>query len=947
MKSKENKISKDNGDEMSDGEIVEDSNELGKNQESTSTTVSNSTNDEKLNDQKNVDFKCTENKESTITSTTATSSTTTTTIINSKEVESIVDSETTQYYYMDANNELGGIVVANVGSGEVIDYHAVVDNEPLIVTTSANVVLRSSSNGIVTYRPESIAYPSIVGDRLYMPLAYSENNKKEDLDFEESLRDYKKFKEKKRNRSYSDSSRSRSRSRRRSYSSSRSRSRDRYGNRYSSRRSSRSHRRRRGSSTSSSSSSSRSRSRSNSSSRGRSRSDSRNHRSSYKSSSSSKKYSSSSRYSSSRSSRSKRYSRRSYSSSRSRSRSRSKSRSRSDSSSDDYSRSRSRDRYSGRYSRSKRSRSSSYSDSSRSRSRSSRRSSYRRRSSSRSSSRSRYSKSSRSSKRDRSSERDKKKYSSSSSSSTKQNNSNNSTPGMTSPKQPLSNGSPLLNQNQLQQQPSPISTNSKNNNLLSPSSSTSSSSASASLSLNNNNNNNNVNNHQQQQQPPKSKFNELIGANQHVEMKIKSLLTKDGSWINPNFDAKSSNGSPKMYLIVDIDHTLLHSTKDPNAESYYIKDNSINKFTITETNETFYVKQRPNAIEFLSSLSSQFKIYLYSFHPKYYVEQLALILDPNRSIFTKVITKEVIESVEPLPINSIGKPYIVFNNQNFSKIFNFEAVNQMIILDDREDVWRNFQDNLILLDTFKFFNTNSSNTSGRNDGNNEIQDFTPIYQYPFSFQELSKAYPFPNITEPINNNNFNNNQLILSSVQQQQSPSSFSSSSSLSPSSSSSSTTTTTITTNPSSNIITTTPYLDMFSGLLPAIQGEFLSRGDINTIHVKSIIDEIRSSVLMDCNIVFSGIFPKQIDPSKLCHTRVSKITESFGAKISLEIDSTTTHLIFIKEGTSKAQQALKNPNIKVVHFGWLRDCVHRWEKMDEQNYTVNSYQNILKTFN
>eukprot|EP01132_Coremiostelium_polycephalum_P007934 gene7934-9760_t len=180
---------------------------------------------------------------------------------------------------------------------------------------------------------------------------------------------------------------------------------------------------------------------------------------------------------------------------------------------------------------------------------------------------------------------------------------------------------------------------------------------------------------------------------------------------------------------------------------------------------------------------------------------------------------------------------------------------------------RNYQDNLILVDTFKYFN--------------DVTEYVPSYHYPFSFQELSKTYSYPTHQPTI--------------------------------------------------------PYLQIFSQLLTSFQMEYVSREQPDQqLYIKDILQEIRGCVLMDCKLVFSGIFPKQIEPSKLCHTRILKITESFGATIGQDIDESTTHLIFIKEGTSKVQQALKK-GIKVVHFAWLRDSIHHWERMDESNYSVS----------
>lgn len=105
--------------------------------------------------------------------------------------------------------------------------------------------------------------------------------------------------------------------------------------------------------------------------------------------------------------------------------------------------------------------------------------------------------------------------------------------------------------------------------------------------------------------------------------------------------------------------------------------------------------------------------------------------------------------------------------------------------------------------------------------------------------------------------------------------------------------------------------------------------------VDVKEILTERRTQVLAGCNLVFSGIFPLQLDQAKLPHTRIWKTTLSFGAHCGPEVDATTTHLIAAKPGTQKAARAAAL-GARVVHLGWLRDCIKYYMKLDEEPYLL-----------
>jgi len=102
----------------------------------------------------------------------------------------------------------------------------------------------------------------------------------------------------------------------------------------------------------------------------------------------------------------------------------------------------------------------------------------------------------------------------------------------------------------------------------------------------------------------------------------------------------------------------------------------------------------------------------------------------------------------------------------------------------------------------------------------------------------------------------------------------------------------------------------------------------------------KIRSQVLAGCHVVFSGVFPLQIDHSKLPNTKLWKTTELFGATVSLDLNEHTTHVIAVKSGTVKVAKA-QQMGVKTIHLGWLRDCVKFFTKLDEEPYLLSNTNN------
>ncbi|VDN06490.1 unnamed protein product [Thelazia callipaeda] len=105
----------------------------------------------------------------------------------------------------------------------------------------------------------------------------------------------------------------------------------------------------------------------------------------------------------------------------------------------------------------------------------------------------------------------------------------------------------------------------------------------------------------------------------------------------------------------------------------------------------------------------------------------------------------------------------------------------------------------------------------------------------------------------------------------------------------------------------------------------------------LKGIISYLRKQVLKNCSIVISGIVPVGVDVKK---TEVYRLCVQFGASVTNNLCESTTHLIAARLGTAKVYEAQKRKNIFIVNIKWLFTCVERWEKVDEKDFELLSFE-------
>ncbi|XP_026639299.1 RNA polymerase II subunit A C-terminal domain phosphatase isoform X2 [Microtus ochrogaster] len=107
----------------------------------------------------------------------------------------------------------------------------------------------------------------------------------------------------------------------------------------------------------------------------------------------------------------------------------------------------------------------------------------------------------------------------------------------------------------------------------------------------------------------------------------------------------------------------------------------------------------------------------------------------------------------------------------------------------------------------------------------------------------------------------------------------------------------------------------------------------------IRKIVPELKSKVLADVTVIFSGLHPTNFPVEK---TREHYHATALGAKVLTQLvlspDSPdrATHLIAARAGTEKVRQAQECKHLHVVNPDWLWSCLERWDKVEEQLFPI-----------
>ncbi|KAA8496018.1 RNA polymerase II subunit A C-terminal domain phosphatase [Porphyridium purpureum] len=157
--------------------------------------------------------------------------------------------------------------------------------------------------------------------------------------------------------------------------------------------------------------------------------------------------------------------------------------------------------------------------------------------------------------------------------------------------------------------------------------------------------------------------------------------------------ARRMRSERRLYLVLDLDHTLLHASNDPNARAALGADDApcghktdwikqsphasdIHTFPILggAVQETMYVKLRPGLAEFLSRLVKKFELHIYTMGTRAYADAIARIIDPTKKFFQgRIVSREDFKEG-------------ALNQKNLRRVFPCDD-SMVLIVDDRDDVW--------------------------------------------------------------------------------------------------------------------------------------------------------------------------------------------------------------------------------------------------------------------
>ncbi|XP_040613716.1 RNA polymerase II subunit A C-terminal domain phosphatase isoform X3 [Mesocricetus auratus] len=107
----------------------------------------------------------------------------------------------------------------------------------------------------------------------------------------------------------------------------------------------------------------------------------------------------------------------------------------------------------------------------------------------------------------------------------------------------------------------------------------------------------------------------------------------------------------------------------------------------------------------------------------------------------------------------------------------------------------------------------------------------------------------------------------------------------------------------------------------------------------IRKIVPELKSKVLADVAVIFSGLHPTNFPVEK---TREHYHATALGAKVLTQLvlnpdaPDRATHLIAARAGTEKVRQAQECRHLHVVSPDWLWSCLERWDKVEEQLFPL-----------
>ncbi|KAL8465076.1 hypothetical protein ACS0TY_034536 [Phlomoides rotata] len=162
-----------------------------------------------------------------------------------------------------------------------------------------------------------------------------------------------------------------------------------------------------------------------------------------------------------------------------------------------------------------------------------------------------------------------------------------------------------------------------------------------------------------------------------------------------NIDLKNLLRHKKLYLVLDLDHTLLNSARllDITVEEGYLNCQmdalpDTLKMSLFRLNWIqMMTKLRPFVHTFLKEASNLFEMYIYTMGERLYALEMAKLLDPGDIYFNS----KIIAQGDCTQRHQKGLDVVLGQES------------AVLILDDTEAVWGKHKENLILMERYHFF----------------------------------------------------------------------------------------------------------------------------------------------------------------------------------------------------------------------------------------------------
>ncbi|CAF2077634.1 hypothetical protein Bca4012_090274 [Brassica carinata] len=166
----------------------------------------------------------------------------------------------------------------------------------------------------------------------------------------------------------------------------------------------------------------------------------------------------------------------------------------------------------------------------------------------------------------------------------------------------------------------------------------------------------------------------------------------------------SCSNEKKLHLVLDLDHTLLHTTRLPcltEAEKYLIqeagsntRDDDLHKWQAQGENPmVFLTKLRPFVRGFLEEANKLFTMYVYTKGNRDYAKFIMKLIDTKKIYFgERVITRD-------------ESPYM----KTLDLVLAHER--GLVIVDDTRDIWPDHKSNLVEISKYNYFRMNKSQQS--------------------------------------------------------------------------------------------------------------------------------------------------------------------------------------------------------------------------------------------